>query len=79
MIVKPEKKIKCPLLVLWGDANRVLQAYDMLDVWRKVSDNSVEGHVLPCGHYLPEEVPQEVIEAFQAFFKNQSPAFNHRV
>jgi haloacetate dehalogenase len=73
------KKIKCPLLVLWGDANRVLQAYDMLDVWRKVSDNSVEGHVLPCGHYLPEEVPQEVIEAFQAFFKNQNPAFNHRV
>ena len=72
------RKIKCPLLVLWGDANRVLQAYDMLDTWRKVSDNSVEGHVLPCGHYLPEEMPQEVIEAFQAFFKNQNPAFNHR-
>ncbi len=64
------RKIKCPLLVLWGDANRVLQAYDMLDVWRKVTDNTVEGHVLPCGHYLPEEVPQEVIKAFQAFFKN---------
>ena len=72
------RKIKCPLLVLWGDANRVLQAYDMLGTWRKVSDNSVEGHVLPCGHYLPEEMPQEVIEAFQAFFKNQNPAFNHR-
>jgi len=64
------RKIKCPLLVLWGDANRVLQAFDMLDVWRKVSDNSVGGHVLPCGHYLPEEVPQEIIDAFQAFFKN---------
>jgi haloacetate dehalogenase len=62
------RKIMCPLLVLWGDANRVLQAYDMLDVWRKVSDNSVDGHFLPCGHYLPEEVPQAVIEAFQAFF-----------
>ena len=72
------RKIKCPLLVLWGDANRVLQAYDMLDIWRTVSDNSVEGHVLPCGHYLPEEVPREVIEAFQAFFKTGNPALNHR-
>jgi haloacetate dehalogenase len=64
------RKIKCPLLVLWGDANRVLRAYDLLDAWRKVSDNAVEGHVLPCGHYLPEELPKEVIEAFQSFFKN---------
>jgi len=63
------KKIKCPLLVLWGGANRVLQTYDMLNAWRSVSDSSVEGHVLPCGHYLPEEVPEEVIEAFQSFFK----------
>jgi haloacetate dehalogenase len=64
------KKIQCPLLVLWGNANRVLRTFDMLDTWRKVSDNSVEGHVLPCGHYLPEEVPQEVIKAFESFFKN---------
>ena len=63
------KKIQCPLLVLWGDANRVLHTYDMLDTWRKVSDNSVEGNVLPCGHYLPEEAPTEVVEAFKSFFK----------
>jgi haloacetate dehalogenase len=63
------RKIKCPLLVLWGAANRVLRAYDMLDSWRKVSESSVEGHVLPCGHYLPEELPKDVIEAFQSFFK----------
>jgi haloacetate dehalogenase len=64
------RKIQCPLLVLWGDTNLVLRAYDMLDVWRKVSDNSVQGNVLPCGHYLPEEVPKEVIEEFESFFKN---------
>ncbi len=63
------RKIQCPLLVLWGDANRVLRTFDMLDTWRKVSDNSVEGNALPCGHYLPEEVPQKVIEAFETFFK----------
>ena len=66
---KAGRKIQCPLLVLWGDANRVLQTYDMLDVWRQVSGSAVEGHELPCGHYLPEEVPQEVMDAFQSFFK----------
>jgi haloacetate dehalogenase len=40
----------------------------MLDVWRKVSDFSVEGNALPCGHYLPEEAPKEVIKAFESFF-----------
>jgi haloacetate dehalogenase len=62
------RKIQCPLLVLWGDANQVLQKFDMLECWREVSDNTVEGHALPCGHYLPEEVPQEVFEAFKFFF-----------
>ena len=62
------RKIQCPLLVLWGDANQVLQKFDMLECWREVSDNTVEGHALPCGHYLPEEVPQEVFEAFKSFF-----------
>jgi haloacetate dehalogenase len=64
------RKIQCPLLVLWGDANLVLRNYDILDTWRKVSDNSVEGNVLNCGHYLPEEAPKEVIEEFKSFFKS---------
>ncbi len=64
------RKIQCPLLVLWGAANAVLQTYDMLNVWQAVSDSTVEGRVLPCGHYLAEEAPQEVAKAFEAFFKN---------
>ena len=62
------RKIQCPLLVLWGDANPVLRAYDMLDTWRRVSNNTVEAKALPCGHYIPEEVPHEVIAAFESFF-----------
>lgn len=62
------RKIQCPLLVLWGEANVVLKKIDMLDVWRKVSNFSVEGNPLPCGHYLPEEAPREVIKAFESFF-----------
>ena len=63
------RKIQCPLLVLWGEANHVLRTYDMLDTWRKVSDSPVEGCSLQCGHYLPEEVPLQVTEAFESFFK----------
>ncbi len=65
------RKIQCPLLVLWGDANRILRKFDLLDCWREASDNTVEGRGLPCGHYLPEEAPQEVFEAFESFFKNE--------
>ena len=67
-VVMTGRKIKCPLLVLWGNANPVLQTYDMLNAWRQVSDNTVEGRELPCGHYLPEEVPQDVTSALQSFF-----------
>ena len=62
------RKIQCPLLVLWGEANQVLKTIDILKVWRQVSDSSVEVHALPCGHYLPEEAPEDVIKAFESFF-----------
>jgi len=53
------KKISCPLLVLWGANGFVGRNYDVLALWReKASD--VRGLGLPCGHFLPEEVPEVV-------------------
>lgn len=65
---KAGRKIQCPLLVLWGESNAILKKFDMLDIWRKISDFPVEGNALSCGHYLPEEAPKEVIKAFESFF-----------
>jgi haloacetate dehalogenase len=61
-----EKRIRCPLLVLWGAKGVVGSVYDVLQTWRdKATD--VRGESLPCGHYLPEEAPELVVEKFNAF------------
>ena len=41
--------------------------YNILDEWEKKAVN-VTGKGLPCGHYPAEEVPDQVFDAFMAFF-----------
>lgn len=60
-------RIKCPLLVLWGSEGFVNRTYDVLGVWRNYAHH-VEGEPLPCGHFLPEEAPEPVIDRLRAFF-----------
>jgi haloacetate dehalogenase len=63
-----ERKIDCPLLVLWGEQALMHRHFDVLATWREKASGTVEGRALACGHYLPEERPEEVIAAFAAFF-----------
>ncbi|WP_020677118.1 alpha/beta fold hydrolase [Geopsychrobacter electrodiphilus] len=62
-----ERKIDCPLLVLWGAEGFIQRRYDVLNVWRERATR-VEGRGLPCGHFLPEEAPDEVIAELRRFF-----------
>jgi haloacetate dehalogenase len=39
----------------------------MLAVWRDWADD-VRGHALDCGHYLPEEAPDETYVELHRFF-----------
>lgn len=65
-----EKKIQSPLLVLWGDKGVVGNSFDVLQTWRdKAVEGAVRGGSLPCGHYLPEEAPEEVLREFMQFFR----------
>ena len=41
--------------------------YDVLAVWRDWADD-VRGRALPCGHYVPEEAPEETYAEFRTFF-----------
>ncbi|GAB4351095.1 MAG: alpha/beta hydrolase [Gammaproteobacteria bacterium] len=61
------RRIECPLLVLWGAEGFVARKYPVLDVWREYASNA-EGKALPCGHFLPEEAPEAVVDELLAFF-----------
>jgi len=63
------EKIRCPLLVLWGDKGKIGEWYPPLDIWGQYATAEVSGGAVNSGHYLAEEAPGEVLEKFFAFFK----------
>ena len=63
------EKIRCPLLALWGAKGKIGQWYRPLEIWRQYADGEVTGGPVDSGHYLAEEAPDEVIEAFLGFFR----------
>lgn len=64
-----DKKITCPLLVLWGERGFVHRTYDVLETWKEKAVN-VEGRALDCGHFLPEESPEAVCAELLKFFSS---------
>jgi haloacetate dehalogenase len=62
-----DKKIECPLLILWGANGVIEKCFDALAEWRERA-NDVRGFNLPGGHYLAEELPDETVNAFEEFF-----------
>jgi haloacetate dehalogenase len=61
-----DKKITCPLLVLWGSQGIIGRKYDVLEIWRERAIDVI-GKTIDCGHFLPEEAPKETYEALQKF------------
>lgn len=63
-----DKKIECPLLVLWGARGVMEKCYDVLETWRERAID-VSGRAFPCGHFLPEEAAAETTQALLDFFR----------
>jgi haloacetate dehalogenase len=61
------RRIACPVLALWGRRGKLDAWYDVPAVWREWADD-VRGRALDCGHYLPEEAPDETYAELRAFF-----------
>ena len=59
-------RVAAPLLVLWGSQGAVHRCFEPLAEWRRAALN-VQGRPLVCGHYLPEEVPEELLAEVQPF------------
>ena len=60
------QRLKTPLLCLWGEKG-VIGRLDPLAMWRRRAED-VRGHGLPCGHYMPEELPNEIARELSGFF-----------
>ncbi|WP_159810122.1 alpha/beta fold hydrolase [Litoreibacter roseus] len=60
-------KLKCPVLALWGVHGAIEAHFDCLALWR-MRAREVQGEALPAGHYLAEELPDEIITQFNRFF-----------
>jgi haloacetate dehalogenase len=64
------RKIACPMLFLWGGARGFggpQGGASPLDVWRDWCAAEVTGGAIDCGHFLPEEAPDEVVAQLLKF------------
>lgn len=61
------KRIECPLLVLWGAGRGPSRRGRFMATWRRWAAD-LQGEPMPCGHFIPEEAPQESERALCNFF-----------
>jgi haloacetate dehalogenase len=65
---KAGHKVECPLLVVWGARSHTGTVHgDVLGVWKSYATNA-SGGPINCGHYVPEEAPEETLRYFLAHF-----------
>jgi haloacetate dehalogenase len=62
--------IRCPVLALWGANGVVARCFQPLEEWQKAATD-VRGLALPCGHYIPEEVPELLVREVFDFLKGE--------
>jgi haloacetate dehalogenase len=63
-----DKKIACPLLVLWGERGAMGRLYDVMAIWKQ-RGTTVIGKGLPGGHNLQEDVPDQVLAEVRALLR----------
>jgi haloacetate dehalogenase len=70
------RRLDCPVLVLWAahmprrPGWQTGASLTILDAWRERA-HDVCGKALPCGHFLPEELPEEVRRELLVFLSEK--------
>jgi haloacetate dehalogenase len=64
------RRLRQPMRVLWGEHGAVGRNFDVLALWRERAQD-VSGAALPCGHYIAEEAPQQLLREAEAFFRSK--------
>ena len=63
------RRITCPMLALWGAGKGPTSTEGpVLTTWRRWATN-VTGAGLPCGHFIPEEAPTELLDVLVPFLQ----------
>jgi haloacetate dehalogenase len=65
------RKIRMPVLALWGTHGVIEALFDCLKDWREVAAD-VRGRALNCGHFIPEEKPRELLAELRRFWRRSS-------
>jgi haloacetate dehalogenase len=60
------RKLRMPVLALWGKHGVIEALFDCLADWREVAAD-VRGRALDCGHFIPEEKPRELLVELRRF------------
>jgi len=63
---KSKQKLTMPVLALWGRKGVIAALFNCLEDWREVAAD-VRGRALPCGHFIPEEKPRELVAELRRF------------
>ena len=63
------RKVRCPMLVLWGAKGKIGGWYDPVALWREYCTEEVQGGPVESGHYIAEEAPDEVLARLEGFLK----------
>ena len=61
-------RVRCRVLALWGEFGKMDTLFDVLATWREKADQ-VDGRALPCGHFIPEEAPEELLAMLREFLR----------
>jgi haloacetate dehalogenase len=67
---EPSRKLECPVLAVWGEYGKMHTLFDVLATWKEKA-HRVQGHPLPCGHFIPEEAPEELLADLRSFLRGQ--------
>ena len=63
-----DKKIECPMLILWSEKGPFHRMYNVLQTWQERSVHA-QGHAMPTGHFLPEQMPDELTQELRTFLR----------
>jgi haloacetate dehalogenase len=63
-----DRKLDSPVLAIWGEYGKMHTLFDVAATWKEKA-HRVDGHSLPCGHFIPEEAPEELLAALRPFLR----------